>query len=413
MQLRLWCLPLAAQLLLAGPTVADPTWPSPTDELEEIMYQLKAFKGRRFSDTVDPCSNEASGPGRQNAAEWLRLGFHDMSTANVAAGTGGLDGSIQYMLDNGENLGPGFNTTLRFMSAYLSPRASISDLIALGVYTSVRACGGPVIPIRGGRLDAPGAGETGVPQPEHDIDLFRQQFARMGFTPEEMIQVTACGHTLGRVHRTEFPELITQDEVGIDSTVASFDNRVVTEYLDGNTTNPLVVGPAIALGKDSDRRIFDSDANATVKALADPAEFETVCQRILQKMIDVVPQGVTLSEPIQPYTLKPVDMQLTLDPSGRIMRLAGHIRIRTTHLLVTEIKDIKLAYRDRNGGNDCGRSNCTITATVQGRGKGFDDSFAVSPKAERFKRVTGLTRSNSSFQSKPSSQPRQASHPST
>lgn len=27
---------------------ADPTWPSPRDGLEEIMYLLKAFNGRRF-----------------------------------------------------------------------------------------------------------------------------------------------------------------------------------------------------------------------------------------------------------------------------------------------------------------------------------------------------------------------------
>lgn len=385
MQLHLWCLPvLAAQPALAGIANADPTWPSPTDELEEIMYQLKAFRGRRFADTIDPCTNEASGPGRQNAAEWLRLGFHDMSTADVPAGRGGLDGSIQYMLDNGENLGPGFNNTLRFMSSYFSPRASISDLIALGVYASVRSCGGPAIPLRAGRIDAPGAGDTGVPQPEHDIDTFRRQFARMGFTPEEMIQVTACGHTLGRVHRTEFPELISQDEVGIDSTIADFDNRVVTEYLDGNTTNPLVVGPAVALGKDSDRRIFNSDANVTMKGLADPVAFESTCQRILQKMIEVVPAGVVLSEPIQPYMLKPVDLKLTLEQGGRIMRLTGYIRVRTTNLPISEIKNIRLVYRDRNGGSECGRANCTVTATTQGRSRGFDDTFAVRSQCGGF-----------------------------
>jgi len=38
--------------LSASVVVADPTWPSHTDELEEIMYQLKAFRGRRFSESV-------------------------------------------------------------------------------------------------------------------------------------------------------------------------------------------------------------------------------------------------------------------------------------------------------------------------------------------------------------------------
>lgn len=326
--------------------------------------------------TVDPCTNEASGPGRQNAAEWLRLGFHDMATADAAAGIGGLDGSIQYMLDNGENLGPGFNTTLRFLSGYYSSRASISDLIALGVYVSVRSCGGPVIPVRGGRVDAPGPGNTGVPQPEHDIALFRQQFARMGFTPEEMIQVTACGHTLGGVHSNEFPELVSGTEVGTDSTVARFDNKVVTEYLESNTSNPLVVGPAVALGKDSDRRIFDSDGNVTVTALSDPLRFQDVCQKVLQKMIEVVPAGVVLSDPILPYTVKPVNLQLTLGQGASTILLTGNIRVRTTHLPRSEIRNLELIYKDRDGEDKCGES-CTITSSLLGGGRGLDDTFSV------------------------------------
>lgn len=327
--------------------------------------------------TVDPCTNEASGPGRQNAAEWLRLGFHDMATADAATGIGGLDGSIQYMLDNGENLGPGFNTTLRFLSGYYSCRASISDLIALGVYVSVRSCGGPVIPVRGGRVDALGPGNTGVPQPEHDIALFRQQFARMGFTPEEMIQVTACGHTLGGVHSNEFPELVSGTEVGTDSTVARFDNKVVTEYLESNTSNPLVVGPAVALGKDSDRRIFDSDGNVTVTALSDPLRFQDVCQKVLQKMIEVVPAGVVLSDPILPYAVKPVNLQLTLGQGASTILLTGNIRVRTTHLPRSEIRNLELIYKDRDGENKCGES-CTITSSLLGGGRGLDDTFSVS-----------------------------------
>lgn len=36
--------------ILVPLVAADPTWPSSTDDLEEIMYQLKAFRGRRFSE---------------------------------------------------------------------------------------------------------------------------------------------------------------------------------------------------------------------------------------------------------------------------------------------------------------------------------------------------------------------------
>jgi len=300
-----------------------------------------------------------------------------MATADVTTGKGGLDGSVQYMLDNGENLGPGFNTTLRFLAGYHSSRASIADLIALGVYVSVRSCGGPVIPVRGGRVDAPGPGDMGVPQPEHDIALFRQQFARMGFTPEEMIQVTACGHTLGGVHNNEFPELVSAAEVGSDSTVALFDNKVVTEYLESNTSNPLVAGLAVALGKDSDRRIFQSDGNVTVKDMADPVRFQHVCQKVLAKMIDVVPAGVVLSDPILPYTVKPVNLQLTLRQGGGNILLTGNIRVRTTELPREDINNLVLTYKNRNGEDVCGGS-CNITISLLGGGRGLDDTFSVS-----------------------------------
>ena len=300
-----------------------------------------------------------------------------MATADVTTGRGGLDGSIQYMLDNGENLGPGFNTTLRFLAGYHSSRASIADLIALGVYVSVRSCGGPVVPVRGGRIDAPGPGAMGVPQPEHDIALFRQQFARMGFTPEEMIQVTACGHTLGGVHKNEFPELVSAEEVGSDSTVALFDNKVVSEYLESNTSNPLVAGPAVALGKASDRRIFQSDGNVTVAEMADPVRFQDVCQKALQKMIDVVPAGVVLSDPILPYTVKPVNLQLALQNGGGHILLTGNIRVRTTELAREDIYNLVLTYKNRNGEDKCGGS-CNINTTLLGGGRGLDDTFSVS-----------------------------------
>src|SRR3712207_3315113 len=82
----------------------------------------------------------------------------DMSTANRFFGTGGLDASLQFELKSSENTGPGHETTLKFYANYLSSRSSMADLIAAGVYASVRACGGPIIPLRLGRRDAVEAG---------------------------------------------------------------------------------------------------------------------------------------------------------------------------------------------------------------------------------------------------------------
>jgi hypothetical protein len=51
----------------------------------------------RFLAIVSPC--KTGGTNRNNAAEWLRTAFHDAASHDAAAGTGGIDGSLQYELD--------------------------------------------------------------------------------------------------------------------------------------------------------------------------------------------------------------------------------------------------------------------------------------------------------------------------
>ncbi|QUC18830.1 uncharacterized protein UV8b_03071 [Ustilaginoidea virens] len=378
---------LLGLLGLAGSAAADRTWPSNVDELEEIMFQIKSFRSRKFADTVHPCSSETSGPGRHAAAEWLRSAFHDMSTANTYFKIGGLDASLQYELDNGENTGPGHRTTLTFMGPYVTSRSSLADLLALGVYMSVRSCGGPggpIVPFRAGRKDAHGPGPMGVPQPQNSPQTLLQQFDRMGFNAEEMIRVTACGHTIGGVHAPEFPELmpprgVVNGNAPLDSTDTFFDNKVVTEYLSGTTRNPLVVGNSVRIHKNSDFKVYNIDGNKTMSTLADPDTFKNSCQGVLEKMINVVPPGVYLTDPIAPYTVKPVDLQLTLTNGGKSLQFTGYIRVRTTGLGADAIKSVAITYKNRKGSADCGSSSCTFTSTVQGVGKGFDDTFSFYP----------------------------------
>lgn len=73
----------------------------------------------------------------------------------------------------------------------------MADLIALGVATAIGACGGPQIPLRGGRIDATEAGPSGVPQPETEIATTLSMFSGAGFNKEDSIGLTACGHTMG------------------------------------------------------------------------------------------------------------------------------------------------------------------------------------------------------------------------
>jgi hypothetical protein len=390
---------LLGLLGLAAHTAADPTWPADIDELEEIMFQVFNFRSRKFADTVFPCTNEASGAGRQNAAEWLRTTFHDMATGNSFSGAGGLDGSLQYELTNGENTGPGFGTSLSFYATYLTKKSSISDLIALGTYFAVRSCGGPIVPIRAGRIDSKvKAVILGVPQVTETVQVFASKFARMGFSPAEMAQAVACGHTLGGVHSADFPAIVpagttANGEATFDTTVGAFDNKIVTEYLDGTTKNPLVVGPSRtlgSLGQHSDFKVFNNDNNATLNGLRDAAVFRDVCKNIFTRMIELVPSAVTLSAPIAPYRVKPVKMQLSVNPAGSTLFWAGFIRVWTKDLPST-IAGVTINYKNRNGGTTCGSGPCVLMSTISGIGKGFDDEFNWFPINQNIPTASGVS----------------------
>jgi hypothetical protein len=297
-----------------------------------------------------------------------------MATANVyMEPRGGIDASIAFELDNGENIGTGFATSLQMFSAFKNKRLSMADMVALGAYASVRACGGPVIPMRGGRTDATGPNQKGVPSPSDGTQVFTTRFFRMGFDQPSMIQMVACGHTIGGVHSVNFPDIVLPNTApngyALFDTTLDFDNQVVTRYLAGpsQTVDPLVIGAA--RGKRADLAVFVADKNVTVQAMAQAAAFNTVCSNILQRMIEVVPTAVVLSDVIVPYEVKPSGVQLTLLDGGNQIKFAGEIRVRTTSRSVT---GVQINYLSRSGG-----AGGTITGTASGTANGFDDSFAV------------------------------------
>ena len=362
-----------------GAAAAVPTWPSSVDELEDIMFLNTGYNARGFADDVTPCSFSANGPGRIASAEWIRTAFHDMATGNVFTGLGGLDASLVFEL-GGDNIGTAFATTLETFVPFLTSRSSMADIIALGIYTAVRSCGGPVVPIKTGRIDATAAGPPGVPLPQNSLFTFENQFARTGFNTTEMIAVTVCGHTVGGVHAVNFPQIVPagtspNDYHVFDSTSDVFDPKIATEYF-GNATDPLNVGPSKAVGMDSDARVFAADGNVTIKAMTDPKVFASMCSTVLQKMIEVVPSGTVLTDPIVPYDIKPNAIQLTLLDGGKKITFTGGIRVRTTTRSASQISSVQLVYKDRTGGSKCGK--CTISTKEIGTAAGFDDSFTVS-----------------------------------
>ena len=121
---------LASRLHSSVSGVLVPTWPSPSDELEDIMFLNTGYRARGFAVAVTPCSFSAQGNGRIAAAEWIRTAFHDMATGNVETGVGGLDASLVYEL-GGDNIGPAFQTTFETFAPFLSTRSSMADIVAL------------------------------------------------------------------------------------------------------------------------------------------------------------------------------------------------------------------------------------------------------------------------------------------
>lgn len=172
--------------------------------------------------------------GRLAAAEWIRVAYHDMATADVEAGTGGLDASISFETDRDENKGPAFNATMKQLYLFHSARSSMADMIAMAVTLAVGSCseGKVNVPYRGGRIDATGAGPLGVPEPQQDLDTHTGIFQKQGFNQTEMIGLVACGHSVGGVHGAVFPETVpvlndTQNEASLqtfDTTGVVFDN---------------------------------------------------------------------------------------------------------------------------------------------------------------------------------------------
>ncbi|KAK3389921.1 heme peroxidase [Podospora didyma] len=279
--------------LLVSSRINTYTWPDPkTDILEAIYYQQSGYDGRRFGFFVRSCDIGAGniGPGRTNSAEWVRTAYHDMATADVEAGTGGMDASIGFERDRPENVGRAFTDTLLFFEDFMSVHSSMADLIALGAVMSITACTAsasqrPIyLSFRGGRIDATGPGPLGVPEPHQDLATHINSFKKQGFNVTEMIALVACGHSLGGVNGRDFPEIVSvkNDSTNIES-----------------------------------KRNFDTTQTVLDNNIA-----------LFQRMIDTVPKTVQLSGVIAPISVKPNNIFIAVKQDGN-MTITGDIRTTT------------------------------------------------------------------------------------
>ncbi|KAF7330711.1 Peroxidase [Mycena sanguinolenta] len=344
-------------------------WPSlQLDALEAARFDQQGFNANFLTGFIQPCDTFQFGSdtGRANAADWIRtIGFclvfphwgylftkayHDMATHNSTDGTGGLDASIRFAEEQvrAENAGDGFDNTMTliFLLAIVNRYISIADNIALAALIAIENWG-PEIAFRGGRADAAVPNAPSVPESQQDLASHIASFARQGFTQEEMIGLVACGHTFGGVQHDFFPDIVnvlndtsdTEDVAHFATTFVTFDNNVALEYISGTTQNPLVVG--FNNTTNSNKRIFGSNGNATMlscvfqfveriphrchagspirsTSMPPPAQ---ICSA---RMLDTVPNNVTLTNVITPLPVKPSNVELILD--GNTLQLWGQVR---------------------------------------------------------------------------------------
>ncbi|KAJ6574935.1 heme peroxidase [Mycena capillaripes] len=307
-------------------------YPNPQlDALDTLRWDQVGFNSPGITAFVAPCDFffiDAHASGRSDAADWIRTAYHDMATHNVNDGTGGMDASIRFAEEQSrpENVGDGFANTLNVLTVNANRYVSIADVLAVGAIMAFENCGGPEISFRGGRVDADGPNTPGVPEPQDGLDSHIAAFARQGFTQTEMISLVACGHSFGGVQHDLFPDVVpdlqdptnSQSVQHFDSTFTTFDNNVASEYIAGTTQNPLIVG--LNDTKNSDKRIFSSDQNATMLSFANSPElFASTCSSLIARMVDTVPSGVQLTEVVTPLPVKPTNLRLILDGDNLVL----------------------------------------------------------------------------------------------
>jgi hypothetical protein len=102
---------------------------------------------------------------------------------------------------------------------------------------------------------------------------------------------------------------------------------VVKEYIDatGSMGGPLVT--SFNESSRSDLRLYESDGNATMKALYSKGdEFQDVCVDLMGRMINTVPSITKLQDPLSPSIIKPVNVTWGFDADDQLV-LSGKIRV--------------------------------------------------------------------------------------
>jgi len=158
----------------------------------------------------------AKGGGGYVGPMLVRLAWHCAGTYSVAANNGGSDGATMRFKpesDHGGNAGLGNARALLEPLKKEFPGVTYADLYIFAGCVAIEAMGGPTLPFRPGRSDAPASAapekdsrfspdgrlpdafRDDVPLEQHVRDIFY----RMGFNDQEIVALSGA-HALGHCH---------------------------------------------------------------------------------------------------------------------------------------------------------------------------------------------------------------------
>ncbi|WFD36383.1 cytochrome-c peroxidase [Malassezia cuniculi] len=135
----------------------------------------------------------------------VRLAWHSSGTYDKETNTGGSNGAtMRYPLEAGDGANAGLEAARNLLEPLKKkfPWISYSDLWTLGGVAAIQELGGPVIPWRPGRQDAPPEKTPPngrLPDAAQGAQHLRNVFYRMGFNDQEIVALSG-GHVLGRCH---------------------------------------------------------------------------------------------------------------------------------------------------------------------------------------------------------------------
>lgn len=157
----------------------------------------------------------------------IRLAWHSSGTYCAEDGTGGSNGAtMRHLLEASDPENAGLDQAREYLAPLKEkyPWISYADLWILAAYVAIEHTGGPCIPFKGGRVDAPeekAVAPGRLPEAEHGLSPdrkvdeegriegwehlakhVRDTFARMGLGDREAVALLCGGHVYGRCHPT-------------------------------------------------------------------------------------------------------------------------------------------------------------------------------------------------------------------